>query len=433
MDSERDGPERRPEATQAVPLTPVQIRQFETQDFDHHAPGTVLQDFEALLNGVGDKGLPATPTHLLAMNVLAPLNQALTHPLDLRLKRPQQKSYPHLNGLYLLLRATGLGVVQAQLKTPRLTLDPEVLVSWRSLNGAERYFALLKAWWGRAREEIIGERAFGGGEILAKTLAFIEHFPTTGTLMVDTPQDAEMLRYYPGLHNLALLELFGLLEVRAKPPAEGQGWQPEWMRLSEWGQALLETYARVIRHSVAAEAGTSLSTLGFTGLFNPLEGFESWRGIVQPHISGWRKDLEIPEPPFQPGPHVFKVALGADCWRRIALQGDASLAELAATILDAFRFDHDHLYRFSYRDRFGRTVEIDSPDLLEGDPDNALADEVAIGDLPLSEGMRLGFLYDFGDQWEFDIEVESLNSGPALKKPRVLEKHGKAPAQYGGW
>jgi hypothetical protein len=275
----------------------------------------VLRDFEALLNGMGDQGLPVTPTHLLAMNVLATLNQALTHPLSLRLKRPQQKSYPHLNGLYLLLRATGLGVVQAQLKTPRLTLDPEVLASWRSLYGVERYFALLKAWWGRAREEIIGERAFGGGEILAKTLAFIERFPTTGTLTVDTPQDAEMLQYYPGLHNLALLALFGLLDVRARPPAEGQGWQPEQMRLTEWGQVVLETYIQVIRRSVAAEAGTSLPTLGFTGLFDPLEGFESWRRIVQPPIPGWRKDLEIPEPPFQPGLHVFKVALGVDCWR----------------------------------------------------------------------------------------------------------------------
>ncbi|TVR81103.1 MAG: hypothetical protein EA405_09255 [Rhodospirillales bacterium] len=433
MGADRKRLERPPETANPLALTPAQIHPLETQDFDRHPPGTVLQDFEALLNGVGDQGLPVTSTHLLTMNVLAPLNQALTHPLDLRLKRPQQKSYPPLNGLYLLLRATGLGVVHAQRKTPRLTLDPEGLASWRSLNGTERYFALLKAWWGRAREETIGERAFGGGEILAKTLAFIERFPTTGTLTIGTPRDAEMLRYYPGLHNLALLESFGLLEVRVRPPTEGQGWQPEWIRLSEWGQIVLGSYTQVIRHAVAPESGTSLPTLGFMGHLDPLEGFESWRRLVQPHISGWRQDLEIPEPPFQPGPHVFKVALGADCWRRMALRGDSSLAELAATILNAFRFDHDHLYRFSYRDRFGRPVEIDSPDFLEGNPDHAFADEVAVGALPLSQGMRIGFLYDFGDQWEFVIEIESLNSGPAIKKPQVLEKHGQAPPQYGGW
>ena len=47
--------------------------------------------------------------------------------------------------------------------------------------------------------------------------------------------------------------------------------------------------------------------------------------------------------------------------------------------------------------------------------------------------MRIGFLFDFGDQWEFDIQTESVNVGSAIGKPQVLEKHGKAPEQYGGW
>jgi hypothetical protein len=47
--------------------------------------------------------------------------------------------------------------------------------------------------------------------------------------------------------------------------------------------------------------------------------------------------------------------------------------------------------------------------------------------------MHLGFLFDFGDQWEFDIQTESVDFGRVTKKPQVLEKHGKAPKQYGGW
>jgi hypothetical protein len=98
MDSDRDRRERPPETTKTLALTSAQIRQFETQDFEHHAPGTVLRDFEALLNLVGEQGLPVTPTHLFAMNVLPTLNRALTQPLELRLKRPQQKSYPPSTG-----------------------------------------------------------------------------------------------------------------------------------------------------------------------------------------------------------------------------------------------------------------------------------------------------------------------------------------------
>jgi hypothetical protein len=219
---------------------PAQIDLLQVQDFEHQAPGTVLQDFEALLNLIGSQGMPVTPAHLFATNCLETINRDLTHPLELRLKRPVQKSYPHINGLYLLLRATGIGVIDTQFKKPLLKLDPIILESWRSLNGAERYFALLKAWWARAREEMMGERRGSGVDVLAKTLSFIEHFPKTGILTVEKPQDADMLRYYPGLYNLALMELFGWLEIHAMPPA--QVWLPERVRMTDWGKTLLDGY-----------------------------------------------------------------------------------------------------------------------------------------------------------------------------------------------
>lgn len=75
-------------------------------------------------------------------------------------------------------------------------------------------------------------------------------------------------------------------------------------------------------------------------------------------------------------------------------------------------------------------VEIDHA-YLAGDSDNALVDEMKIGDLPLSEGMRIDFLFDFGDQWEFGIVTERLNTEAAEEMPVLLEAHGKAPAQYG--
>jgi len=420
------------EKDHAFEWTPVQINLLEAQDFEHQAPGTILRDFEALLSLIGDQGMPVTPAHLFAINGLETINRNLTHPLELRLKRPIQKSYPHINGLYLLLRATGISLVDTQPKKPLLKLDPIVLESWRSLNGAERYFALLKAWWGRASEEMMGERRCWSADVLAKNIDFVERFPKTGILKVEKPQDADMLRYYPGLYNLALMELFGLLDIRAMPIEAAKGWLPEGIRMTDWGKTLLDGYADFINKSLGRNAESRLSMLGFTELFDPLNHFEQWSRVVRVYIKGWRKDLEIPVSLFQPGPHVFKVSLGVDCWRRIAIRGDACLDELAATILSSVGFDSDHLYSFSYKDRFGRTVEIDHP-YLTGESDNALADDVKIGDLPLAEGMRIGFLFDFGDQWEFEIQTESVDAGPVSKKPRVLERHGKAPKQHAGW
>jgi hypothetical protein len=411
---------------------PSRIRLLESQDFEQRAPGTVVQDFEILLSLMGDQGLPVTPSHLLAIKSLETINRSLTHPLDLGLKRAVQKSYPPVNGLYLLLRATGLALIDANLKKPRLKLDPQLMQSWRSLNAAERYFALLKAWWGRATEEIIGERGSLGGEILANTLAFIQRFPKAGTLMVKAPHDVETLRYHPGLHNLALLELFGLLDIRLGSLAEGRGWRPERLRLTDWGKALLGSYADFLQQPPDQEEEAAPPMLALRALFQPLECFESWSRTVRPHIEGWRKDLEVPEPPFQPGPHLFKVSLGTGCWRRIAIGGDSSLEALAATILDAFSFDPDHLYRFSYKDRFGRSVEIHHP-VSADDFDSASAGNVRVGDLPLYQGMHIGFLFDFGDEWDFDIQTENVNVGSMIGQPQVLESHGEAPEQYGGW
>jgi len=411
-------------------MTPTQISILEAQDFKSLAPGTILPDFEALLGLIGDHGIPVTPTHLFAMKSLETINQTLTHPLELRLKRALQKSYPPINGLYLLLRASGIARIETQPKKPLLKLDPTVLESWRSLNGVERYFALLEAWWGRASEEIIQERGGWATDIFQKNLLFLKRFPKTGILTLQRPQDTDMLRYLPGLYNLALMELFGLVEMRAMSPVQANGWLPEEIRMLDLGRVLLGSYADFIQRSLAFDADHLLPMPASTEGGRPLEYFEQWSQAVRPHIKAWQKDLDIPAPVFQPGPHLFKISLGTRCWRRIAIGGESSLDTLAGAILDAFDFDSDHLYRFSYKDRFGRTIGIDHP-YMTGDSDNSLTDSVRVGDIPLSNNMNMVFLYDFGDEWEFDIQTEGVNTGPKIRKPRLLEKYGKAPEQYG--
>ena len=74
-------------------------------------PGTILKDFEALLNYLRKQELPVAGTHRLPRTVLGEINGLLTRPIQLRLNRPEQKSYPHIQGLYLLLRASGLAHV----------------------------------------------------------------------------------------------------------------------------------------------------------------------------------------------------------------------------------------------------------------------------------------------------------------------------------
>ncbi|HSO84637.1 IS1096 element passenger TnpR family protein [Thiocapsa sp.] len=234
-----------------------------------------------------------------------------------------------------------------------------MLSACSALNDTERYFALLKAWWGRRNNALIGEPTRRGGDLTAQVIDFAKQCLTRGCPQIEHQDAMSGLKYRPGLVNLALLELFGLFEIQVMPPEEGQGWRPNAIALTSWGHALLGTLVEA-RHQAGA----------------------------------------------------------------------TNLAALASTILTAFDFDHDHLNRFSYQNRYGQTVEIDHSALV-GETDNAVADEVRIGDLSLTEGQQIEFRFDFGDDWRFGILVERPEAGPVPAAPLILETHGEAPAQYG--
>jgi hypothetical protein len=157
--------------------------------------------------------------------------------------------------------------------------------------------------------------------------------------------------------------------------------------------------------------------------------FGALQPLVQPHFPEWRNNLVLPELGFQQGAYIFKVSLGR-IWRRIAVAADMTLDDLATSILNAYEFDFDHLYEFTYPSRFGWTMHAHHP-YLEGGP---YATEVLIGDLPLKPGGSMTYLYDFGDNWQFDVTLERIDPpDPQLTEPALLEEHGQAPEQYPSW
>jgi hypothetical protein len=60
-------------------------------------PGTILGDFNVLLNYIKDRDCPLTPKHQLPISLLPEINAHLSHPIRQGLRRSQQKSYPHIN------------------------------------------------------------------------------------------------------------------------------------------------------------------------------------------------------------------------------------------------------------------------------------------------------------------------------------------------
>jgi Plasmid pRiA4b ORF-3-like protein len=404
----------------SVMLSAKHQQSLREQTISDDQPGIILRDFDSLLDFVSMRELRVSGVHqLLPMSALPELNARLSKPLRLGLSRPQQKSYPHINGLYLLLRASGLSLVEVSGKQPVLSLDQEALASWRSLNATERYFTLLETWLLRGDGEIIGDDRDPLGPFY-KCSTFMEGLPAAG-LKVAGDRQAEQITipYHVGAYNLALLELFGCVSVEEGQPGAGKGWVVARVKRTPFGEALFKLLSQ---HRLAAMRleldEDELEEASAFGALQPL---------LQPFFPEWRRNLELPEASFVDGLYVFKVSLGAKLWRRIAIPAALTLDDLSDAILRAFDFDDDHLYRFSYRDRFGRTIHIGHP-FLEEPPST---DEVAVGELPLRPGASMEYLFDFGDQWLFDVNLERVDPPDArLRKPKLLEEHGKAPPQY---
>jgi len=387
------------------------------QTIDKNGPGTILRDFETLLEFIGPDGVRATGKyHLLPIDRLFELDARMSLPLRPIAKRPQQRSFPHINGLYLLLRATRLGVPKGLGKgTGRLVLDPTMLDAWRAMNTTEQYFNLLEAWLLHARREMMGEA--GGGFREAMRWTAMRLWTDLGTKGLDFRKRKRGARDWlygqEAYCNFALLEVFGLADVERGESAEGENWPILRARRTSFGEALLGILFDFTRESFFDEKDSP--------------GFGVWQPMLQEYFPEWRRNLTFPEPQFRDGVYYFKAKLGSP-WRRIAVPADHDLDGLARCIISAFDFHGDHLYAFRFRERDGSQVSVEHPYVDDADRHT---DDYSIGYLPLEEGESMQFEYDFGASWRFNVTLENVEPpNRRMKKPRIVESHGKAPKEY---
>lgn len=389
------------------------------QTFDANGPGTILRDFDAFLSFFKARSLPVTGMHQLQRKVLPKLNALLAHPIPMGLKHPLQKSYPHVNGLYLLLRASGLTWIDTFAKMPVLVVDDAIYQLWQPLNSAERYCALLETWLLRAHPQIIGEgsrRVEAIPPTFEEWLYLFSRIPDEGWLAARDEQTGNVIHHFLDRHNVALLELFGLISVQPGQPGSGLGWQVASIHRTPLGDALL-ALLRVRFFDVEGFRKLLAKGQAYFGLLQP---------VLQPYFPACQNSLVIPQLAFRDGVYVFRVTFGK-LWRQIAIPARQPASVLADAILDAFEFDHDHLYIFHYQSRFGLEERINHV-YLEEPP---RADRVLIGDVPLAVGQKMVFEYDLGDQWKFNVVLERIDPpAKSMKKPLVLASKGQAPQQY---
>ncbi len=389
-------------------------------------PGPVLRDFRVILDFLGPDGVEAAGKHnLLPIKLVGELDDRLSRPLHLKLKRPQLRSHPYLQGLNLLLRASSLSRVQGSGAKGRLVLDPEMLVQWNQLNATEQYFNLLEAWLRFGRTEMVGERGRPWGDLLTGCLQAWQSVPEEGQRFVlKEPDDVYIPGLYRELFQLALMDLFGLVGVEHAHPTVTP-WRPAGLKHIPFGDALLGLLASRLYGSPRIDLLTQEDEDQEEGGLE-VPRFGAWQPLFQPYFPEWRENLQLPTSEPRGGTFVFRISLG-QVWRLIAMPADDTLDDLVHWILRSVNFDNDHLYQFDYRNRLGATVSVRHPYMEEG----PWTDEVPIGTLPLEPGQTMDLTYDFGDNWEFTVKLERIEPPDSkIKAPRIVEKHGKSPEQY---
>ena len=136
--------------------------------------------------------------------------------------------------------------------------------------------------------------------------------------------------------------------------------------------------------------------------------------------------------------YVFKVKLGYDkrVWRRIEILGIQTLHDLSLEITDAFDLNGFHLYSFFMSGRaWDPSTEYVSPDYPrdsgQWEDEKRRSDDVRICSLGLRPKQRFLYLFDYGEEWRFEIEfLERVPPEDGVAYPRIIGRRGESPSQY---
>ena len=346
------------------------------------------------------------------------MNDLMTHPFQVSLKRPQMRSYPQLLGLFLVMKVTGL-MTLSNSKKPFLEVDPNQEAKLLEMSPQARYAALLEAWLVRGDSSILGWKSRSVYEPWAEMLRAFDYIPH-GKYVGDLPtakamtEAAETISAFYGPHTLGLLQLFGFVDLRLKRPAKNGPWRAKYIQATPLGKSFQNMLNDLFK---------------IDPMFEPEIDPEGFWSVMSNLFPEWQEPLNPPEPEPRTGVHVFKVSYG-NSWRRIALPAEKTFDELAMTILSVFDYDHEHNYAFQLQAPTGHRFEIGDPDEFDGCGEES----PQLGSLGLRDGTQFTFLFDFGANHEFEVIFEGIEKTKSDDpNPRLLDGKGTPPQQYNDW
>ena len=146
--------------------------------------------------------------------------------------------------------------------------------------------------------------------------------------------------------------------------------------------------------------------------------------------------------------HIIRAKLMHDkrTYRDTEIPSQKSLYHLAEAIIQAFDFDFDHAFGYYsklgsyYHDsevRYELFVDMDmdgGESLTKHRPKAKGVKRTKIYTALTAPKQKLQFLFDYGDEWRFEIELRGFGTKTkGTRYPRLLAVKGDSPAQYPDW
>ncbi len=413
-------------------------------------PGSIVQDFNTFLSYLEENECKATNSlYYLSSKDLFLLNQRMKFPQEGVNVRSRQPNYPMLHLFYHLFMVSDLGNLESKTKTKVVFVpSAERYKYFRSLNETEQYFFLFKTLFQYCDFERISTEERGGRIFYTQvdqlfSLALGMQVGEWIDLRGRSLGEKREVFYFLGA-LIQYLSYFGFWECKKDTEVSSRTFVLiRRLKITTLGRAFSEL---IVNKTPAVQWNQYLffsasSSSSFSSFFHvepptvpviePEGNLEDYFRHLFPEGQLGVVHAQLPRI-YQAGKYVFKIWPEAypKVWRRIEISDQHTLEELHLMIQKVFEFDNDHLYSFFPDGNFRSKVVYEDPRGEMG----MSAEEVTMGELHLQEGRVMSYLFDYGDEWRFYLQLEKIEKGKMpLSTPRLLESKGKAPEQYPDW
>lgn len=405
----------------------------------------IIRDFNQFLDYLESTApvlLTKRMKRLRAADLLV-LDDKMTSPLELGKNRPAQKDFVYLNFFFHVGLVAELFTIQQGNKGAVLNVRPERIQLYQALSADEHYGFLLQSLWCYFDWEMAFDRrpSFEVGQLFQT----IEEGASRQQLLFEFPER-------PLVTSKILAELlrsFGFFEYTL---TDVSGWHGNTylgiatLTLTEIGQKILPTLFRKRPIYIWGNLDPYMTRSGIERIYGPinpeeeppleLQDFFAVFNSILPEWAVTKRLYPITQETIR-GELIIKVLLEPKCYRVIRISAEAMLEDLHLAIQRIFDFDNDHLYAFFLNGatNYKAGNVFSDPRGMVSEPEYP-ADAFSLKEIGLYPGKELLYLFDFGDNWQFLLQVIAIEDTREIAAGHTFElikTKGEAPEQYPNW